>query len=313
MTESRLGIWGRLSASLPSLERIDRNIYGGVAFGFPLLTMTIITGAVWAQFVWQRWWSWDAKETASLVTWLIYAGYLHGRRVRGWRGKTSATIVLVGFLAVLFTFAGVNFLQSMHSYGLPAANSNGRLLGGFDNVALPEAITTGAFFLCYLVAFFSALAGGIGRRESLTKAALWLTGVGLLGNSIVLIIRIVHAGRITFTSGYDFTLWFVWGIVLLGFIAALVKQRLALLGALPIAVLVSMYGYLYFPDKAQSALPPSLRGSFWLYIHVALAIFAYGALALAAGWSVLYLIKHAATGAGKQTEDSETKAQAAAK
>ncbi|MBU0607265.1 MAG: cytochrome c biogenesis protein CcsA, partial [Armatimonadetes bacterium] len=100
-----------MSDTLPALEQIDRHVYRAVAYGFPLLTLVIITGAVWAQYVWQRWWSWDPKETASLVTWLVYAGYLHGRRQRNWTGKTSATIVLVGFLAVLFTFAGVNFLQ----------------------------------------------------------------------------------------------------------------------------------------------------------------------------------------------------------
>ncbi|MBU0611280.1 MAG: hypothetical protein KKI08_25600, partial [Armatimonadetes bacterium] len=78
-------------------------------------------------------------------------------------------------------------------------------------------------------------------------------------------------------------------------LAAWRKQPLALLGSLPLALLVSMYGYLYFPQKGHSPLPPALQNKLWLHIHVALAIFAYGALALAAGWSALYLIKHAVT------------------
>lgn len=296
MTDRPVGFWQRFSNSLPSLEQIDRNIYRGVAFGFPLLTMVIITGAVWAQYVWQRWWSWDPKETASLVTWLVYAGYLHGRRQRQWSGKTSATIVGVGFLAVLFTFAGVNFLQSMHSYGVASASPSGRLLGGFSDVNPLEAIATTGFFLCYLVALLSVLSSTVSGKLGLSKVSFGLALTGFLGNTLVLILRMVEAHRLTFTSGYDFSLWFVWGIMLWGLIAYMGKQRFALLGTLPIALLLSMYGYLYFPQKGHMPLPPALQNKLWLHIHVALAIFAYGALALAAGWSVLYLIKHAAAG-----------------
>jgi len=295
MTDSRSGFWGRLSQALPSLEQIDSNIYRGVAFGFPLLTMVIITGAVWAQYVWQRWWSWDPKETASLVTFLIYAGYLHGRRQRGWQGKTSAWIVLWGFVAVLFTFAGVNFLQSLHSYGMAAAAApGGRLLGGFGDVSSAEAILTVGFFLCYLVGLIVLLAGAVrGRQAGPGKGTLIVPALGFLGNTVVLAMRMAVAGRVTFTSGYDFSLWFVWGITLCGLVASLGKQRLALLGTLPIALLISMYGYLYFPEKSHSALPPALQNKLWLHIHVALAVLAYGGLALSAAWSMIYLVKAA--------------------
>ena len=77
---------GGLVSNLPSLDTLDQLTYQIIAFGFPLLTLVIITGAVWAQTAWGRWWGWDPKETASLVAWLIYAGYLHGRLRRGWRG-----------------------------------------------------------------------------------------------------------------------------------------------------------------------------------------------------------------------------------
>jgi ABC-type transport system involved in cytochrome c biogenesis permease subunit len=286
------GLAARFSQALPSLEQMDGYIYRGVAFGFPLLTMVIITGAVWAQYVWQRWWSWDPKETASLVTWLIYAGYLHGRRERGWQGRASAGIVLGGFLAVLFTFAGVNFLQSLHAYGLPHASPTGRLWGGFGGVSPVEAALTVGFYLCYLLGFVAALGGAVRGRQG-GRVALVLAALGLAANTAVLIWRMVEARRVTFTSGYDFSLWFVWGIALCGLVAALRKQLLALLGTLPLALLIAMYGYLYFPHKGRVALPPALQNKLWLHLHVALAIFAYGALALAAGWSMIYLLKSA--------------------
>lgn len=305
MTDSRIGFWGRFSNSLPSLDQIDRNVYRAVAFGFPLLTMVIITGAVWAQYVWQRWWSWDPKETASLVTWLIYAGYLHGRRQNQWTGKTSAKIVFLGFLAVLFTFAGVNFLQSMHAYGVAQASPSGRLLGGFNDVNPTEAIVTTGFFLCYLVALLTVLSSTVKGKVGASKVGFGLALAGFVGNTIVLIIRMVDAQRLTFTSGYDFSLWFVWGIMLWGLIASMGKQRFALLGTLPMALLISMYGYLYFPQKGHMPLPPALQNKLWLHIHVALAIFAYGALALAAGWSVLYLIKAATAAKSTDTDDKQ--------
>lgn len=88
-----------------------------IAFGFLFLAVGIITGAVWANSAWGTYWSWDPKETWSLITWLIYAIYLHCRFMRGWRGQRAAWIALIGFAAVLFTYFGVNFILSgLHSY-----------------------------------------------------------------------------------------------------------------------------------------------------------------------------------------------------
>ncbi len=88
-----------------------------VSFGFLFLTVGIITGAVWANSAWGTYWSWDPKETWSLITWFIYAIYLHCRYMRGWEGKRAAWISVIGFLSVIFTYVGVNFLLSgLHSY-----------------------------------------------------------------------------------------------------------------------------------------------------------------------------------------------------
>lgn len=90
--------------------------YQAVRVGFPLFTLAILLGSVWAGVAWGRFWSWDPKETASLVTWLIYAGYLHLRLSRGWSGKKSALVVIVGFLAVVTTFLGNFVFSGLHSY-----------------------------------------------------------------------------------------------------------------------------------------------------------------------------------------------------
>jgi len=84
--------------------------------GFPFLTLTIVLGAVWADVAWGTYWSWDPKETASLVTWLIYGSYLHARVVRGWRGEKAAYLLILGFVAVLFTYFGNLFFGGLHSY-----------------------------------------------------------------------------------------------------------------------------------------------------------------------------------------------------
>ncbi len=102
---------------LPPKATLDEMIYRGVLAGMPLLTIGIITGAFWAHFAWGSYWSWDPKETWSLITWIIYALFLHARLIRGWKGKKSAVLSIVGFLAVIFTFLGVNFILSgLHSY-----------------------------------------------------------------------------------------------------------------------------------------------------------------------------------------------------
>ncbi|MDI6704307.1 MAG: c-type cytochrome biogenesis protein CcsB [bacterium] len=102
---------------IPDTEFLDQITYRVVSFGFLLLTFGIITGAIWANYAWGRYWGWDPKETWSLVTWLIYVGYLHARFISGWRGKKTAWIAIIGFLISMFTFVGVNFLLSgLHSY-----------------------------------------------------------------------------------------------------------------------------------------------------------------------------------------------------
>jgi ABC-type transport system involved in cytochrome c biogenesis permease subunit len=104
------------SIHLPRAEMLDEIGYRSVMIGFPFMTLTIVLGAFWADIAWGRYWSWDPKETASLVTWLIYAAFLHARVVRGWRGKRSAVFLIVGFAAVLFTFLGNYIFTGLHSY-----------------------------------------------------------------------------------------------------------------------------------------------------------------------------------------------------
>jgi ABC-type transport system involved in cytochrome c biogenesis permease subunit len=105
------GRWG-----LPRPEVLDEIGYRAIVVGFPFLTLVIVLGAVWADVAWGRYWSWDPKETASLVTWLIYGAYLHARVVRGWRGKRSAWLLILGFAATLFTYFGNLFFGGLHSY-----------------------------------------------------------------------------------------------------------------------------------------------------------------------------------------------------
>jgi cytochrome c-type biogenesis protein CcsB len=88
-----------------------------IMFGFLFLSVGIITGAVWANSAWGRYWGWDPKETWSLITWFIYAAVLHARMMRGWGANRIAYLSIVGFLAVLFTYFGVNYLPGLHSYG----------------------------------------------------------------------------------------------------------------------------------------------------------------------------------------------------
>ena len=101
---------------LPKPELLDEIGYKAVVVGFPFLTLTIILGAVWADVAWGSYWSWDPKETASLVTWLIYGAYLHARVVRGWRGNRAAWLLVLGFAATLFTYFGNLFFGGLHSY-----------------------------------------------------------------------------------------------------------------------------------------------------------------------------------------------------
>jgi len=103
---------------LPESDLLDEVGYKTIAIGFPLLTIGIITGAFWANVAWGTYWSWDPKETWSLIVWLIYAAYLHARITKGWKGKKAALLSIVGFSATLFCYLGVNLLLSgLHSYG----------------------------------------------------------------------------------------------------------------------------------------------------------------------------------------------------
>jgi cytochrome c-type biogenesis protein CcsB len=107
-----------LKQYVPGQDILDDVTYRMIAIGWPLLTGGIITGAVWANSAWGTYWSWDPKETWSLITWFVYAIYLHARYVRGWKGTQMAVISAVGFLAVIFTYLGVNLvLSGLHSYG----------------------------------------------------------------------------------------------------------------------------------------------------------------------------------------------------
>jgi len=102
---------------LPDAKTLDRLSYRSIMVAFPIMTLVIVTGAVWANKAWGRYWGWDPKETASLVTWIIYLLYLHTRITSGWSGRRAAFISIIGFVSVVFTYLGVNLVISgLHSY-----------------------------------------------------------------------------------------------------------------------------------------------------------------------------------------------------
>jgi len=106
--EKRLGL----------LESVDNLSYRTISFGFPLLTIGIIAGAVWANEAWGSYWSWDPKETWALITWLVFASYLHSRITKSWQGRKPAIIASLGFVVVWICYLGVNFLgKGLHTYG----------------------------------------------------------------------------------------------------------------------------------------------------------------------------------------------------
>ncbi|WP_026476342.1 c-type cytochrome biogenesis protein CcsB [Alkaliphilus transvaalensis] len=108
---------------IPSLETLDLISYRAIALGFIMLTVVIISGAIWADRAWGRYWQWDPKETWSFITWVIYAIYLHVRLNKGWKDKKTAWYAIIGFAAVLFTYAGVNtILSGYHSYAMILLN-----------------------------------------------------------------------------------------------------------------------------------------------------------------------------------------------
>ena len=102
---------------IPPQKRLDLISYRAVSLGFLFLTFVMVTGAIWAERAWGSYWSWDPKETWSLVTWIIYAIYLHLRISKGWKGKSAAIFAVIGFICVIFTYIGVNtLLPGVHSY-----------------------------------------------------------------------------------------------------------------------------------------------------------------------------------------------------
>lgn len=107
----------RFSQELPALKVLDEISYKLIFIGLPFLTIMLVTGAVWAEYAWGAFWSWDPKETWALITWLVYAAYLHTRFLKGFKGRRAAWLSVLGFAAVIFTFFGVSYLlPGMHSY-----------------------------------------------------------------------------------------------------------------------------------------------------------------------------------------------------
>jgi cytochrome c-type biogenesis protein CcsB len=114
-----LGIKRVLTSLSLSPSMFDEITYKSIAIGFPLFTIGgLLMGAIWANSAWGKYWSWDPKETWSLITWFVYALYLHARFVAGWKGKRVAVLAVIGFIAVIFTYLGVNLvLSGLHAYG----------------------------------------------------------------------------------------------------------------------------------------------------------------------------------------------------
>ena len=117
LMRDRMGDESFLGRHVPERETLDLISYRAVSLGLLFLTFCIISGSIWAERAWGSYWSWDPKETWSLVTWLVYAIYLHLRIRRGWKGKSAAVFAALGFVCVIFTYIGVNtFLPGIHSY-----------------------------------------------------------------------------------------------------------------------------------------------------------------------------------------------------
>lgn len=107
----------RFMETLPDAERLEVLTYRVLLVGFVLWTFTLIAGAIWAERAWGRYWGWDTKEVWTFIIWVVYAGYIHARATRGWRGARSSWLALIGFAAVMFNFSVVNvFFKGLHSY-----------------------------------------------------------------------------------------------------------------------------------------------------------------------------------------------------
>ncbi|MBQ6376478.1 MAG: c-type cytochrome biogenesis protein CcsB [Lachnospiraceae bacterium] len=117
LLRDKMGDDSFLGQHVPDRERLDYISYRAVSLGLLFLTFCMISGSIWAERAWGSYWSWDPKETWSLVTWLVYAVYLHLRIRRGFKGKSAAVFAVIGFVCVIFTYIGVNtFLPGIHSY-----------------------------------------------------------------------------------------------------------------------------------------------------------------------------------------------------
>lgn len=117
---------GRIHKLLPSLDTLDLINRRGLPIGFFLMTVGIVSGALWAGSAWGFYWSWDPKETWSLITWFAYAAMVHQRLVLGWRGKKAAVMAIIGFGLVMFTFIGVSaFFAGHHAFRNPVMGING--------------------------------------------------------------------------------------------------------------------------------------------------------------------------------------------
>ena len=107
----------RVISSIPEPERLETLAYRLIVVGFVFWTFTLMAGAIWADHAWGRYWGWDTKEVWTFIIWVIFAGYIHARATRGWRGSRSATLAIIGFGAVMFNFTIVNlFFKGLHSY-----------------------------------------------------------------------------------------------------------------------------------------------------------------------------------------------------
>jgi cytochrome c-type biogenesis protein CcsB len=103
--------------AIPTAERLEALAYRLIVVGFVFWTFTLIAGSIWAEHAWGRYWGWDTKEVWTFIVWVIFAGYIHARATRGWRGSRSATLAIIGFSAVLFNFTIVNlYFHGLHSY-----------------------------------------------------------------------------------------------------------------------------------------------------------------------------------------------------
>jgi len=276
-------------------ERLDAVTYRLIAMGFVLLTLTITTGALWAQLTWHRWWSWDPKETSALVAWFVYVIYLHGRKVH-WPKGLTAWVALIGALSVLFCYAGVNFLGGLHSYGQPTKSVLAGAADTFQGLDAAETLLAKLFLSLYLAGFVASLAAAsfssLVRWRHFVLIGTIPTALGFVFHTAALVQRSVLAGRLPFSSGYEYAACFAWAMVLV-FLILERRMKTPLLGAasLPLTLLVLGYGFLWFHDKSVSPLPVALQNLFLLHLHVAIAIIGYAALTLATATAALYLVR----------------------